>query len=91
MTMLSTIAIAGIGESKVGKVPDKSVLQLQSDAACAALADAGLTLIDVDGLITTPIRVEAWNMPCGVVSSYLGIRPAYLSTLDLADAMAIAA
>ena len=25
-------------------------------------------------------------MPCGVVSSYLGIRPAYLSTLDLAGA-----
>ena len=86
MTMLSNIAIVGIGESKVGKVPDKSVLQLQSDAACAALADAGLTLADVDGLITTPIRVEAWNMPCGVVSSYLGIRPAYLSTLDLAGA-----
>lgn len=78
--------IVGIGESKVGKVPQKSALQLQSDAAHAALADAGLTLADIDGLITTPVRVEPWNMPCGVVSSFLGIQPAYLSTLDLAGA-----
>ena len=78
--------IVGIGESAVGKVPDRSALQLQSDAAHAALADAGLSLADIDGLITTPVRVEPWNMPCGVVASYLGVRPSYLSTLDLAGA-----
>jgi acetyl-CoA acetyltransferase len=78
--------IVGIGESKVGKVPEKSTLQLQSDAAYAALDDAGLTLKDIDGLITTPIRTEPWNMPCGVVASFLGVQPAYLATLDLAGA-----
>ncbi len=81
-----TVAIVGIGESKVGKVPEKSTLQLQSDAAYAALDDAGLTMQDIDGLITTPIRTEPWNMPCGVVASFLGVQPAYLSTLDLAGA-----
>lgn len=84
--MLSNVRIAGIGESRLGKVPDRSALQLQSDAAQAALADAGLTMADIDGLITTPVRVESWNMPCGVVSSFLGVKPAYLSTLDLAGA-----
>lgn len=79
-------AIVGIGESAIGKVPDRSALQLQTDATCAALADAGLKLSDIDGLITTPVRVEAWNLPCGVVASHLGIRPSYLSTLDLAGA-----
>jgi len=83
---LTDTRIVGIGESRCGKVPDKSALQLQSDAVQAALADAGLTLADIDGLITTPVRVEAWNMPCGVVASFLGIQPAYLSTLDLAGA-----
>ncbi len=78
--------IVGIGESRLGKVPDRSALQLQSDAAQAALADAGLTMAEIDGLITTPVRVESWNMPCGVVSSFLGVKPAYLSTLDLAGA-----
>ncbi len=83
---LAETRIVGIGESRLGKVPDRSALQLQSDAAHAALNDAGLTLADIDGLITTPIRVEPWNMPCGVVSSFLGVQPAYLSTLDLAGA-----
>ncbi len=79
-------AIVGIGESAIGKVPDRSALQLQADATQAALADAGLSISDIDGLVTTPVRVEAWNMPCGVVASALGIRPAYLSTLDIAGA-----
>jgi acetyl-CoA acetyltransferase len=83
---ISDIRIAGIGESRCGKVTDRSALQLQSDAVRAALDDAGLTLADIDGLITTPVRVEPWNMPCGVVASFLGVQPAYLSTLDLAGA-----
>lgn len=33
--------IVGIGESAVGKVPDRSALQLQADATLAALGDAG--------------------------------------------------
>ena len=79
-------AIVGIGESRIGKVPDRSALQLQADAAGAALADAGLKMSDIDGLLTTPVRVEHWNMPCGVVAHHLGIRPAYLATVDLAGA-----
>lgn len=83
---ITDACIAGIGESRCGKVPERSALQLQSDATRAALDDAGLRLADIDGLITTPVRVESWNMPCGVVASFLGLRPAYLSTLDLAGA-----
>jgi acetyl-CoA acetyltransferase len=79
-------AIAGIGESQVGKVPGRSALQLQSDAALAALADAGVRITEVDGLFTTPVRVEHWNMPAGVVAGFFGIRPNYLSTVDVAGA-----
>ena len=79
-------AIAGIGESRVGKVPDRSALQLQTDAAQAALNDAGLRMSDIDGLLTTPVRVEHWNMPCGVVAHHLGLQPSYLATVDLAGA-----
>lgn len=79
-------AIVGIGESRVGKVPDRSALQLQSDAAAAALADAGLKIGDVDAVLTTPVRVEHWNMPAGIVASFLGVRPRYLSTVDVAGA-----
>jgi acetyl-CoA acetyltransferase len=79
-------AIVGIGESRAGKVPDRSALQLQADAAQAALADAGLRMADIDGLLTTPVRVEHWNMPCGVVAHHLGIHPSYIATVDLAGA-----
>lgn len=84
--MIKRAAIVGIGESRLGKVPNRSALQLQTDAAQAALADAGLRIGDIDGLLTTPVRVERWNMPAGVVAHYLGIRPSFLSTVDLAGA-----
>ena len=79
-------AIVGIGESRVGNVPDRSALQLQADAAQAALNDAGLKMSDIDGLLTTPVRVEHWNMPCGVVAHHLGVKAKFLSTVDLAGA-----
>ena len=49
--MTAQAAIVGIGESRVGKVPDRSALQLQTDAAQAALTDAGLRMSDIDGLL----------------------------------------
>jgi acetyl-CoA acetyltransferase len=79
-------AIAGVGTSRVGQVPDRSALQLQADAARAALADAGLRMSDIDGLLTTPVRVEHWSMPCGVVANHLGSTATYLSTVDVAGA-----
>jgi acetyl-CoA acetyltransferase len=79
-------AIVGIGQTRLGAIPDRSALQLQAEAAAAALADAGLTLADVDGIITTPVRVEHWQAPCGIVASHLGIRPRFMTTVDLAGA-----
>jgi acetyl-CoA acetyltransferase len=90
MRVADRAAIVGIGESAVGRVPGRSALRLQADAAMAAAADAGVTFSDIDGLLTTPLRVERWNMPAGVVAHQLGIKPAYLSTVDLAGASGVA-
>jgi acetyl-CoA acetyltransferase len=78
--------LSGVGESPLGSVPTMNALELQRAAALAALEDAGLTLADVDGLLTTPIRVAQWAMPVGMVAQGLGIRPGYLATLDVAGA-----
>src|SRR5687767_14596758 len=78
--------ISGVGESPLGKVPGMDALGLQRAAALAALEDAGLELANVDGLLTTPIRVAQWAMPCGMVAQELGLRPGYLATLDVAGA-----
>jgi acetyl-CoA acetyltransferase len=46
--------IAGIGESKIGKVPERTTLGLIVDASLAAIHDAGLTPQDIDGIILHP-------------------------------------
>lgn len=47
-------AITGIGLSDVARPSLKSGLALTVDAALAAIADAGLTLADIDGIATYP-------------------------------------
>ncbi|HEY1351472.1 MAG TPA: acetyl-CoA acetyltransferase [Ktedonobacteraceae bacterium] len=67
-------AIVGVAESDLGRTPEKTVLQLQHQAARAALADAGLTFADVDALFTA--GNWAWS-PNLMLGEYLGIRPRY--------------
>ena len=45
-------ALIGMAESDVGIVPDKSPRELCVQVTLEAIRDAGLTLADVDGLIT---------------------------------------
>jgi acetyl-CoA acetyltransferase len=47
-------AITGIGQSKISRGADKSALALTIDAALEAIADAGLTRADIDGMATWP-------------------------------------
>lgn len=47
-------AITGIGQSKISRGANKSALALTIDAALEAIADAGLTRADIDGLATWP-------------------------------------
>ena len=46
--------ISGIGQSDVGRRLDRSDLDLTEEACLAAVADAGLTRDDIDGLATYP-------------------------------------
>jgi acetyl-CoA acetyltransferase len=65
------VAIVGAAESdEIGIVPNKSALQHHAEAASNALADAGLTVRDVDGLFTA-------GMSTLTTGEYLGIRPRY--------------
>lgn len=50
----SKVALTGIGMSAVGRRLDVHPLALAVDACRAAVADAGLTLDDIDGLATYP-------------------------------------
>ncbi|MFQ5698508.1 MAG: thiolase family protein [Myxococcota bacterium] len=46
--------IAGVGHTEFGKLEGRSAWQLEAEAAAAAVADAGLSPSDVDGLLTDP-------------------------------------
>jgi acetyl-CoA acetyltransferase len=46
--------ISGVGQSAIGRQIDRSGFQLTLDAITAAVADAGLTLDDIDGLAMFP-------------------------------------
>lgn len=67
---MTGVAIVGAAECDLG-VTEKSILTLQSQAITRALADAGLTLADVDGIATNNVsRFSATQM-----ADYLGIVP----------------
>ncbi len=70
--MTSGVAIVGAAECDLG-VTDKSILHLQTQAVTRALADAGLTLADVDGIATNGIsRFSATQL-----ADYFGIVPSW--------------
>jgi acetyl-CoA acetyltransferase len=48
------VAISGIGQSEVTRGTDVWPIQLTVDACLEAIADAGLTLADIDGVATWP-------------------------------------
>jgi acetyl-CoA acetyltransferase len=52
MTLSGAAAIAGIGATEFSKDSGRSELRLAVEATRAALADAGLTSSDVDGMVT---------------------------------------
>ena len=50
----SRVVISGVGQSAIGRQVDRSGFQLTIDAILAAVADAGLTVSDIDGLAMFP-------------------------------------
>jgi acetyl-CoA acetyltransferase len=76
----SRAAIVGVAESDLGRTPDKTVLQLQAQAARAALDDAGLRFEDVDALFCA--GNWAWS-PNLMLAEYLGIRPRYTDSTNI--------
>lgn len=72
-----TVAIVGAAESdEIGIVPSKSALQHHAEAAHNALADAGLSVKDVDGLFTAGPGTL-------LTGEYLGIRPRFTDSTSV--------
>lgn len=77
------VIISGIGQSDIGRRLGRDPLQLTVDACTAAVADAGLTLADIDGLTTYPGASMAGKGFSGAgvrdIHDALGIRPNWVA------------
>lgn len=71
------VAIAGVADTEVGKVPGKGPVRLCAEAALGALADAGLDRKDVDGLVTCNSMADPRLYHAETVAEYLQIAPPY--------------
>jgi acetyl-CoA C-acetyltransferase len=73
------VAVAGVYEHPARYAPDKTAYQLHVESAGGALADAGLTIRDVDGYFTSGVG------PIGIMSlaQHLNLRPCYLDSQDI--------
>jgi acetyl-CoA acetyltransferase len=80
-TLRNKVIIAGVGESDIGKVPTMTGLGLNAQAAKRALDDAGMTLRDIDGVLTAYTMTEPYFMLGTVVAEYLGLRPRYCASI----------
>jgi len=67
-------AIIGIGTAGVGEAPGWSATELMCQAAVAAIADAGLSLTDIDGIFAA---TSTHAFPTLSVADHLGIRPRF--------------
>ena len=80
------VAIVGVGESDIGKVPTMSGLGLNAQAARRALDDSGLKLSDIDGVLTAYSFTEPYFMLGSVLCEYLGIKPRYTASMIVGGA-----
>ena len=77
--MTASVYIAGVAETPLGKVYDHSEMSMAALASREALAEAGMTLRDVDGLFTNYMGEEG-SVQLG---EYLGVQPRFAESSDM--------
>ena len=80
------IAIAGIGESDLGTVPDSDSYTLSRQALVSAIDDCGIDKNEIDGLLTPGSFAVMHPMYSVILSEYLGLRPRYNSVMQIGGA-----
>jgi len=88
MSLSGRIAVAGVYEHPSRWAPDKTEHQIMAECARGALADCGLSLADVDGLLAAGISMG----PMGPVNlaEYLNIKPRYLDGTNIGGSSFVA-
>ena len=82
------VAIAGVHEYESRWAPDKTAFQIMGECTREALADAGLSLADVDGLLAGNMSMG----PMGTVqlAEYLDLKPRFLDGTNIGGSSFVA-
>lgn len=91
MSLRGKVAIVGVGESEVGKVTDLGATQMCVKASHQAIADAGCSKRDIDGVITANSWSEPHYYHAEWIAEYLGVRPRFCLTVATGGGTIIAA
>jgi acetyl-CoA C-acetyltransferase len=88
MSLKAKVAIAGAYEHPTRFAPDKSMFQIMAESARGALAEAGLTIKDIDGVFTTGIGMSGM----GIIGwcDYLNLTPNYLDSTSIGGSSFVA-
>ena len=73
--MRKKAVIAGVYNTKVGILPGSTAMSLHAEAARGAVADAGLELADIDGVLCAYVITETYPMLSSAFCEYIGIQP----------------
>ena len=73
-TLKGAAAILGAAQTALGVVPGRSAMDLNAEVAKAAVADAGLRLEDVDGLLVFGSRADEHMRYQALVAEHLAMR-----------------
>src|SRR6516225_8280798 len=82
--------ITGVGLTSYGKHEGSSSLDLMSQAAALALADAGLTRREVDGILCGYSTTMPHLMLATVFAEHFGIQPSYAHAVQVGGATGLA-
>jgi acetyl-CoA acetyltransferase len=88
--MRGRVAIIGAADTEVGAVARMSATQLCVDAACRAMADAGIGKDQIDGLLTCNAMAEPFMYHAEMVAEYLQIFPRYCLSIGAGGASSFA-
>ena len=86
MTLRRSAAVVGVAELAPTRWTEgETVLGLLARVGTRAVADAGLRLEDIDGLIVPPIGGISMLLPA-IVAEEIGVRPSFAELVDLGGA-----
>src|SRR5271163_2017680 len=83
-------AIAGVGETPVGRVPDMPAPRMMVTSILDAARDAGIGIEEIDGIFTASTRAEPFLTSSAAIAEALNLRPDICLTMPIGGMQPIA-